>query len=124
MLDRVIHGDRRGRTLGFPTANLAIPDAQVILPNGVYAATAHYEGRDFAALANIGNNPTFEGCNRRIEVNIQDFSEDIYDRLLEVRFLQKIREEEKFTSVDALIAQMHKDRERAKEIWRNCFTSD
>ena len=116
--------DKRGRTLGFPTANLAIPDAQVMLPNGVYAATAHYEGRDYAALANIGNNPTFEGCNRRIEVNIQDFSEDIYDRLLEVRFLQKIRNEEKFASVDALIAQMHKDRERAKEIWRNCFTSD
>ena len=124
VLDRVIHGDRRGRTLGFPTANLAIPDAQVMLPNGVYAATAHYGGKDYAALANIGNNPTFEGCNRRIEVNIQDFSEDIYDRLLEVRFLQKIRDEEKFASVDALIAQMHKDRERAKEIWRNCFTSD
>ena len=123
VLDRVIHGDKRGRTLGFPTANLAIPDAQVMLPNGVYAATAHYGDRDYAALANIGNNPTFPGCNRRIEVNIQDFSKDIYDRLLEVRFLQKIRDEEKFDSVATLVAQMHRDRERAKEIWRHCFTS-
>ena len=114
---------KRGRTLGFPTANLAIPDAQVMLPNGVYAATAHYGARDYAALANIGNNPTFPGCNRRIEVNIQDFSKDIYDRLLEVRFLQKIRDEEKFDSVATLVAQMHRDRERAKEIWRHCFTS-
>lgn len=123
VLDRVIHGDKRGRTLGFPTANLAIPDAQVMLPNGVYAATAHYGGRDYAALANIGNNPTFPGCNRRIEVNIQDFSKDLYDKLLEVRFLQKIRDEEKFDSVATLVAQMHRDRERAKEIWRHCFTS-
>lgn len=123
VLDRVIHGDKRGRTLGFPTANLAIPDAQVMLPNGVYAATAHYGDRDYAALANIGNNPTFPGCNRRIEVNIQDFSKDIYDKLLEVRFLQKIRDEEKFDSVATLVAQMHRDRERAKEIWRHCFTS-
>lgn len=119
VLDRVIHGDRRGRTLGFPTANLAIPDAQVMLPNGVYAAKVIYDGSMYAGLANIGNNPTFEGCNRRIEVNIQDFSEDIYDQLIEVQFLQKIRDEEKFASVDELVAQMHKDRERAKEIWRH-----
>lgn len=119
VLDRVIHGDKRGRTLGFPTANLAIPDAQVMLPNGVYAAKVRYEDTFYAGLANIGNNPTFEGCNRRIEVNIQDFAQDIYDQRIEVQFLQKIRDEEKFASVEALVAQMHKDRERAKEIWRH-----
>ena len=73
VLDRVIHGERRGRTLGFPTANLAITDAQVMLPNGVYATRVCYEGKAYLGLANIGNNPTFEGCNRRLEVHIEDF---------------------------------------------------
>ena len=90
-----------------------------MLPNGVYAAKVRYEDTFYAGLANIGNNPTFEGCNRRIEVNIQDFAQDIYDQLIEVQFLQKIRDEKKFASVEALVAQMHKDRERAKEIWRH-----
>lgn len=118
VLDRVIHGERRGRTLGFPTANLAITDAQVMLPNGVYATRVCYEGKTYLGLANIGNNPTFEGCNRRLEVHIEDFSQDIYDRLLEVQFLQKIREEEKFASVEALVHQMHKDRAAARKIWQ------
>ena len=118
VLDRVIHGERRGRTLGFPTANLAIMDAQVMLPNGVYATRVCYEGKAYLGLANIGNNPTFEGCNRRLEVHIEDFSQDIYDRLLEVQFLQKIREEEKFASVEALVHQMHKDRAAARKIWQ------
>ena len=118
VLDRVIHGERRGRTLGFPTANLAITDAQVMLPNGVYATRVCYEGKAYLGLANIGNNPTFEGCNRRLEVHIEDFSQDIYDRLLEVQFLQKIREEEKFASVEALVHQMHKDRAAARKIWQ------
>lgn len=118
VLDRVIHGERRGRTLGFPTANLAITDAQVMLPNGVYATRVCYEGKAYLGLANIGNNPTFEGCNRRLEVHIEDFSQDIYDRLLEVQFLQKIREEEKFASVEALVHQMHKDRATARKIWQ------
>lgn len=114
----VIHGDRRGRTLGFPTANLAIPDARVMLPNGVYAAEAVAEGRTYRALANIGTNPTFPGCNRRMEVNLQDYSGDLYDKLLEVRFLAQLREEKKFASVDELVHQMHRDKETAKKYWR------
>ncbi len=114
----VIHGDRRGRTLGFPTANLAIPDARVMLPNGVYAAVAVAEGRTYRALANIGTNPTFPGCNHRLEVNIQDFEGDLYDKLLEVRFLAQLREEKKFASVEDLVHQMHRDKETAKKYWR------
>lgn len=114
----VIHGDRRGRTLGFPTANLAIPDARVMLPNGVYAAEAVAEGRTYRALANIGTNPTFPGCNRRMEVNLQDYGGDLYDKLLEVRFLAQLREEKKFASVDELVHQMHRDKETAKKYWR------
>ena len=118
MLDRVIHGDKRGRTLGFPTANLAIPDAQVMLPNGVYAATAHYGDRDYAALANIGNNPTFPGCNRRIEVNIDSFNGNLYDKLIAVEFLEKLRDEVKFSGVEQLVKQIKKDKEKARTYWR------
>ena len=118
VVDRVIHGDKRGRTLGFPTANLVIPDERVMLPNGVYACEAVYAGKHYAGLANIGNNPTFEGCNRRLEVNIQDFEQNIYDKVIEVRFLAKLRDEKKFNGVDALVAQMHRDKENARKYWR------
>lgn len=117
VIDRVIHGDQRGRTLGFPTANLAIPDERVMLPNGVYAARVIYEGKHYDGLANIGNNPTFEGCNRRLEVNIQDFSQDIYDKVLEVRFLARLRDEVKFDGVEQLVRQMRKDKEKARLYW-------
>ena len=116
VLGRVIHGDQRGRTIGFPTANLAIPDDRVMLPNGVYAAEVLYEGQHYLGLANIGNNPTFEGCNRRLEVNLQGFHADIYDRLIEVRFRAKLRDEIKFPSVEALVTQMHKDKAHAIQL--------
>ena len=118
VVDRVIHGDKRGRTLGFPTANLAIPDERVMLPHGVYACEVVYDGKHYAGLANIGNNPTFEGCNCRLEVNIQDFNQNIYDKVIEVRFLGKLRDEKKFQGIDALVAQMHRDKENARKYWR------
>lgn len=118
VVDRVMHGDKRGRTLGFPTANLAIPDTRVMLPNGVYACEAIYEGISYNGLANIGNNPTFAGCSRRLEVNIRDFHQDIYDKVLTVRFLAKLREEKKFSGKEELIAQMQRDKERARQYWQ------
>lgn len=123
VMDRVIHGDRRGRTLGFPTANLAIPDDRVMLPNGVYAAEAVYEGMCYGALANIGSNPTFPGCSRRLEVNIQGFSKDIYDRMLEVRFLGKLRDEKRFAGAEQLIRQMRRDRKAAELWWKKSGSS-
>lgn len=116
--DRVMHGDKRGRTLGFPTANLAIPDTRVMLPNGVYACEAIYDGVSYNGLANIGNNPTFEGCSRRLEVNIRDFQQDIYDKILTVCFLARLREEKKFSGREELIAQMRQDKERARQYWK------
>lgn len=117
-VERVIHGDRRGRLLGFPTANLPIADSRAMLPNGAYAVQVILQGRYYDGLANIGSNPTFDGCTRRLEVNIQDFSGNIYDQLLQVRFLKKMRDEKKFPSVDHLVRQLHKDREMAREIWK------
>lgn len=115
--DRVIHGDRRGRTLGFPTANLRISEERAMLPNGAYAVRVLLGEEVFWGIANIGDNPTFDGCTRRLEVNIQDFHRDIYDQFLQVEFLEKLREEKKFPSVDHLIRQLHRDREAARRIW-------
>ena len=117
VLGRVIHGDQRGRTIGFPTANFAIMDTQAMLPNGVYAAEVIYAGQSYGGLANIGNNPTFAGCNRRLEVNILDFAGDIYDQLVEVRFRQKLRDEVRFPSAEALVAQMQKDKLQARQLF-------
>lgn len=119
VLDRVRHGDKRGRLLGFPTANIAIGPQRAMLPAGVYAAEAVYNGKAYAALANIGRNPTFEGEREtRLEVNIQDFSRNIYDQVLAVRFFEQLRGEKKFASAELLVKQMHRDREAAKKAWR------
>ncbi len=118
VIDRVQHGDKRGRKLGFPTANLAIGPQRAILPKGAYAAEVLYEGKQYAALANIGSNPTFEGERAvRLEVNIQDFDKSIYDRVLAVRFLAFLRGEKKFASVEQLVKQLHRDKEAARSIW-------
>ncbi|MBR2214923.1 MAG: bifunctional riboflavin kinase/FAD synthetase [Selenomonadaceae bacterium] len=114
---RVIHGDRRGRALGFPTANLAIAETQAMLPNGAYAAQVLTGGRLYNGLANIGNNPTFAGVKRRLEVNIQDFATDIYNELIQVRFWEKLRDEKKFSSAEQLVKQLRRDREMAEAIW-------
>ena len=115
---RVVHGDRRGRSLGFPTANLLIPPFRAMLPTGAYAAKVKIGGDRYNALANIGRNPTFDGERaKRLEVNIQDFDGDIYDKLLMVEFLHKLRDEVAFPSVDHLVRQLNRDREAAAAYW-------
>ena len=113
--EEVIHGKKRGRMLGFPTANLAIKDDRIMLPNGVYIVSAYVDGRKYGAVASIGTNPTFRDISRRVEVNIFDFSKDIYGKIIRVDFLEAIRREIKFTSVDALLSQMKKDVQKAKD---------
>ena len=113
----VVHGDRRGRTLGFPTANLIIEKNRAMLPNGAYAARVLCEGERFFALANVGDNPTFAGEERRLEVNLQDFSRDIYGKFIEVEFLGKLRDEQKFSDVDALVRQLNRDKKNATTFW-------
>ena len=118
VIERVIHGDERGRVIGFPTANLAISEQRVMLPNGVYAVGVTYQGKHYNGVANIGNNPTFKGCNRRIEVNIDAFSGNIYDMLIAVEFLVKLRDEVKFDGVEQLVRQIKKDKEKARNYWQ------
>ncbi len=105
---RVELGFGRGHDLGFPTANLSVP--QKLLPkDGVYAALARYDGRDYAALVSIGTNPQFNGTGRTVEVWMRDFHETIYGHDLAVRDLRYVREQRVFASVDELIVQMRTD---------------
>lgn len=120
-------GQKRGATLGFPTANLH--DMSTLLPgNGVYAVRATIlplspggsgvggEGEAWPAAANLGPNPTFGEDARKVEVHLLGFQGDLYDKHLYVDFIKKIRETKSFGSAHALTAQLHKDIENVKEI--------
>jgi riboflavin kinase/FMN adenylyltransferase len=109
----VAHGDKRGRGLGIPTANL-VPDERYVVPgHGVYAATA----RGHAAAVNVGVRPTFEsGRGLLVEAHLIDFDEDIYGETLRIEFLDRLRGEKRFDSVDELVSQMKLDVEEARRI--------
>ncbi len=106
----VVYGDQRGRTLGFPTANIAASQNRVHPADGVYAAWAVVEGRRFPAVVNIGVRPTVNGKTRTIEAHIIDFDEDIYGRCLALSFVARLRDEMKFPGLDALKAQIARDK--------------
>jgi riboflavin kinase/FMN adenylyltransferase len=113
----VQRGAGRGRTLGFPTANLK-PDRPLILAGGVYAARARWDGVSADAVVNIGYRPTFEESQYWIEAYLFDFSGDLYDRTLTLDFLARIRPEMKFPGVDALKAQVQADMGEARRLLR------
>ena len=109
----VVSGDRRGRELGFPTANL-VPDQALVCPgHGVYAARAD----GVCAAVNVGVRPTF-GTGRAVlvEAYLIDIDVDLYGKVMRVEFLQRLRGERRFDSVDALIEQMHRDVELTREL--------
>jgi riboflavin kinase / FMN adenylyltransferase len=112
----VVHGDERGRTLGFPTANLVIGEQRAILPNGVYAVQVQWRQRLLAGVASIGSNPTFGGVKRRLEVHLLDFTGDLYGQEIQVRFVARLRAEQKFPSAAALVEQLQADVRRARKI--------
>ena len=105
----VVNGDRRGRKLGFPTANVEISDGRAMLPNGAYVVRVIVGGQNFNGIANIGDNPTFKAVKRRLEVFIDEFDADIYGEEIFVGFVSKIRDEKKFSSADELKAQLADD---------------
>jgi riboflavin kinase/FMN adenylyltransferase len=105
----VVEGDRRGRTIGFPTANLAIEDRMVVPGNGVYAAWASVHDHVHPAVVNIGVRPTFDGTRLSVEAHLLDFDGDLYGKGLALRFVARLRSEEKFGSVDELVAQIKRD---------------
>lgn len=113
----VVHGDKRGRTIGFPTANVRVNHPYLIGKNGVYGVRFTVDQKSYFGVMNVGIKPTFEleKKEKSLEVHIFEFSGEIYDKEVEVEFLFYIREEQKFAGVDALIAQIGRDVEVAKQ---------
>lgn len=114
----VVHGDGRGRTIGVPTANVR-PEAELLPKNGVYAGWAERleDGTRWIAAINVGTNPTFvDGVNVRVEAHLLGCDEDLYGRKLRLGFVERLRAEERFTSRDALVAQIHKDVEQTRTL--------
>ncbi len=112
----VVHGDHRGRQLGFPTANLNVPEGKLIPANGIYAVRVRLGDDWLNGAANIGVRPQFGGGPRLVEVYILDFDRDIYGQELEIHFVERLRDEMKFQSVQALIEQMGRDVSQARAI--------
>ncbi len=113
---RVVPGDRRGRTLGFPTANFAATGQQMLPPNGVYASITHINGKKFASATNIGVRPTFGDGEKTVETAVIDYHGELYGKELKVEFIQKLREEERFASPQELKAQIERDINQARTI--------
>ncbi|MEW7866015.1 bifunctional riboflavin kinase/FAD synthetase [Aeromonas diversa] len=110
---RVAHGDKLGRTIGFPTANLALK-RRVAPVSGVYAVEVLCSGKTFPGVANVGQRPTLNGTQARLEVHLFDFSGDLYGQQVKVLLRHKLREEQKFASFDALKAQIEQDARTAR----------
>ena len=112
----VVHGAKMGRQLGFPTANI-IPAPNFVIPaDGVYATYATVNGVRHMAATSIGVRPTFGLSQRLIEAYLLDFSDDIYDENLRLEFVSRLRGQETFDGIDALIAQMNRDVDNARNI--------
>jgi len=117
LVGTVIDGDKRGRQLGFPTANISIESAHKLIPcDGTYAVRVSYENNTYGGMLNIGFRPTVDGSSRSIEVNIFDFDKEIYGKELEISFVKLIRKEKKFQNLEELKNQLLKDRSSALEL--------
>lgn len=113
----VERGEGRGRTLGFPTANLRIPPAKAVPAIGVYATVVDLpDGAVRPGMLNIGRRPTFDGMDVTVEVHLLDFEGDLYGEDLTVQFVQRLRDERRFDSADALAVQLSKDKEHCKRV--------
>ena len=112
----VVEGDRRGRTIGIPTANVEMPHGFVRPAGGVYAVRCTVDGVVYDGVSNVGTRPTFGGNGETIEVHLLDQDLDLYGKVVRVAFIDRIRNEQKFASVDALTAQIHEDIDTTREI--------
>ncbi|MDQ0203189.1 bifunctional riboflavin kinase/FAD synthetase [Pectinatus haikarae] len=112
---KIEHGENRGHQLGIPTANVYVSEKYLMPPDGVYIVTVTLNNEKYEGIANVGDNPTFNIHSRRVEVNIFDFNKDIYGEHIQIHFLKKLRDEEKFSSIDTLLTQMNIDIKNAKD---------
>ncbi len=115
MSGRVVHGDKRGRELGFPTANISL-NRRIAPLLGVYAVRVEGLAEEsLDGVANIGTRPVFDGKRLLLEVHLLDYSEEIYGQHLQVKFYKRLRSEMKFDSVDQLRTQIDRDIEHARD---------
>ena len=114
----VVRGKGRGMPLGFPTVNLRTTDGMAIPGDGIYATLAHVGGQRLMAATNVGSRPTFEDGGRTVEAFILDFDGDLYGQKVRLEFVQRLRDEIKFDTVEALKQQVARDVERAREVLR------
>lgn len=113
----VIKGQQIGRSIGFPTANIHIPNDYKLIPkDGVYAVEASVDGTLYKAMLNIGNRPTVDGTKKTVEANLFDFQGDLYDKQITVYFHEFLREEQKFDSLEALKNQLFQDQKAARSL--------
>jgi riboflavin kinase/FMN adenylyltransferase len=110
----VVHGKKLGRTLGFPTANLSINHTYIYPKNGVYYTNVIIDNEIYKGITNIGYNPTVQGESLTLETNILNFNEEIYGKEISVKFINRIRDEFKFKTLDELIKQMMEDKKYAE----------
>jgi riboflavin kinase/FMN adenylyltransferase len=113
---RVTTADKRGRTLGFPTANLDIKLQQVLPSNGVYATIAQVDGKQFASATNIGTRPTFGNGKFWVETHLVNYEGNLYNKEIKVEFVEKLRDERFFDSSEKLTSQIGKDIQAAEAI--------
>ena len=107
---KVIHGKKLGRTIGFPTANLEIDKSKCIPAKGVYYTNVSIKGKIFKGITSVGHNPTVNGKELTIETYILDFDKYIYDEEIKLYFIDRIRDEMKFSGIDELVCQLKKDK--------------
>lgn len=112
----VVLGDRRGNTLGFPTANIDCPAGMMVPARGVYSVHVDMDGETYLGVANVGTKPTFNGSNQRIniEVHLLDFCGDIYGKKIKVKYVRRLRDERKFSSITDLVNQIQADVQSAR----------
>lgn len=117
----VVHGDNRGHTIGYPTANI-IPDHphKIIPKNGVYAVFVRVNKNYYPAMMNIGIRPTFESTEKRMEANLFDFDEDIYGKAIQIQFVKRVRDEQAFSGIEELKHQLSIDEKNTRDILSHC----
>lgn len=114
---KVIHGRGVGSKIGYPTANILIESSHLIPRSGVYASLVNIDGATYKGATNIGNNPTFGDNNISVETFIFDFNQKIYGKYIELKFIERLRDQVRFNSIDDLINQMQKDTNYIKNIY-------
>lgn len=111
---KVVVGNRLGKSIGFPTSNIMIDESMVTPPNGVYITYLKYNGVRYPSITNVGVKPTIGEFKKNMETHIFNFNKELYDKTVEIEFIEMMRPEAKFSSLDELISQIRNDCDKAK----------